>query len=92
MIKKKRYAIWAVLFLGVAMALTKPSDEDYHAYLYRFHGVCANFHDPCVHSISEHVRTLPFYMTAETNISDDKEIRVFGMFHHFFIRKNTLGS
>lgn len=79
------------------MGFTTPSDKDYHDYLHNIHGLnCDNYSDKCIHiktdPMSEHIRTLPIFMTAKTNISGGKEIRVVGIFNHFFVIKNSLNS
>ncbi|GLX69339.1 hypothetical protein MU1_36840 [Paenibacillus glycanilyticus] len=84
--------IAAVLGIYFVMVLTRPTDDDYRTYLYKEHGVCFNIHEKCIQAQSEHMLTLPIYMTAETQISEEQEIRVFGIFNHFFIRKNSIKS
>jgi hypothetical protein len=79
------------------MIATTPSYSDYHTYLQHVHGInCEKETTKCIHTsndlMSEHIRSLPFYMTAETTIFNEEsnKIRVIGIFGHFFILENSL--
>lgn len=93
--KKRRYTIAAVLLLVFLIWIQMvPTHRDYERYLIDEHGLCNDGSETCITSgkqvVSQHVRMTPWYMAAESKLTDGSEIRVIGVFHMFLIRKNTL--
>ncbi|NOV01185.1 hypothetical protein [Paenibacillus planticolens] len=95
--KKKIYIVGPIVAILIIMAATRPSSEEYHAYLKTVHGLnCESKSNGCMHTnldlMTERILTLPFFMTASTWIfgEQNNEIRVLGIFNHFFVLENKL--